>query len=591
MARELPPEWVEVEKRLEAAAKLRIAPSPPEKQFSDEDHLKAIRKARRRNPVHEFLVRGAYLRCNFGTHGRRLNLFLSHGVYSYDRPLVNENDCTYGEGKHVTTFGICGAPDCPRSASVRLFMEEYDPITGYRRPDAGKSVTGCPCQIRLIGKWRDPHKKFTFDGGKAVTTNSFLCCEFGGVITPITSGQDYLRPLETKSGKRMWAAAGGAEEAMIPNPKTGDPYALLSKVFDPDNEFGAASSDNSPAAQDLNMTVANVGINHPRPLQYIRTSKAVYTISNTKYISSDLLPISELQVALKIFPKDISMKQTLFRSDLVTYDILCENNHYTLRITHSNASLKASNSIALIDSKWDVNQSPAYPYLNLSQLVKALGMNITKSDLERAYIISLNVDKQKEYPFYTTFCDILKGFNSGIIIAACDGGLAVSNPYENEAAFQVGLMLGSGAQKFIEKHSFVFDVSINLSAGPFGLTIGYSYLISGADAGNYRAGYVHIGGGISIGVMPVSVAASLGIVDNAPAPEDYAGRFYDVSAAFGIGAETCWWPDGASAISITLVTDIGAARRRDYYFLVHSSTRRYDLYRRNDVPQSLLGMR
>jgi hypothetical protein len=248
MDRELPPEWVEVEKRLEAAAKLRIAPSPPEKQFSDEDHLKAIRKARRRNPVHEFLVRGAYLRCNFGTHGRRLNLFLSHGVYSYDRPLVNENDCTYGEGKHVTTFGICGAPDCPHSASVRLFMEEYDPITGYRRPDAGKSVTGCPCQIHLIGKWRDPHKKFTFDGGRAVTTNSFLCCEFGGVITPITSGQDYLRPLESKSGKRMWAGGAWAPP-MIPNPKTGDAYALLSKVFDPDNEFGAANMRGVTAAE------------------------------------------------------------------------------------------------------------------------------------------------------------------------------------------------------------------------------------------------------------------------------------------------------------------------------------------------------
>ncbi|MDR1321894.1 MAG: DUF4280 domain-containing protein [Gracilibacteraceae bacterium] len=249
MDRELPPEWVEVEKRLEAAAKLRIAPSPPEKQFSDEDHLKAIRKAGRRNPVHEFLVRGAYLRCNFGTHGRRLNLFLSHGVYSYDRPLVNENDCTYGEGKHVTTFGVCGAPDCPRSGSVRLFMEEYDPITGYRRPDAGKSMTGCPCQIRLIGKWRDPHKKFTFDGGRAVTTNSFLCCEFGGVITPITSGQDYLRPLESKSGKRMWAGGAGAPP-MIPNPKTGDAYALLSKVFDPDNEFGVNMvRDDTAAAQ------------------------------------------------------------------------------------------------------------------------------------------------------------------------------------------------------------------------------------------------------------------------------------------------------------------------------------------------------
>lgn len=125
----------------------------------------------------QYLVRGAMLVCNKGSHPRRLNLPKSHGLYVLDKPLINENDC--GED-NISYFGVCSSETPPKGAeTVNLiaYGEDAD------KRDA-KKVQGLKCCPDIVGKWSDVH-------GQTVTTNSCLVCACGGLITPATSGQEY----------------------------------------------------------------------------------------------------------------------------------------------------------------------------------------------------------------------------------------------------------------------------------------------------------------------------------------------------------------------------------------------------------------
>ena len=136
----------------------------------------------------------------------------------------------------------------------------------------------------------------------------------------------------------------------------------------------------------------------------------------------------------------------------------------------------------------------------------------------------------------------------------------------------------------VKNRIYCNDVSIGagLPFTPLSATIGYSYLQG--NASGYTAGYVHVGGGKSIGVMPVSGSVALGIVENANMPEAYSEWFWDVGASMGVGAEYCEWPGGSSATSITLSTEVaGGGVRMDYYILVHSEANGrpyYNLYQK-----------
>lgn len=75
----------------------------------------------------------------------------------------------------------------------------------------------------------------------------------------------------------------------------------------------------------------------------------------------------------------------------------------------------------------------------------------------------------------------------------------------------------------------------------------------------------------------------MGIVENAPNPEAYSDSFWNFSETLGIGVDYCYWPNGSSATSITLVSNISSGVRYDYYFLVRSEVDGqdyYDLYKK-----------
>ena len=151
----------------------------------------------------QYLVRGARLCCSCGSHERKLNVFKDHAVYTESFPMIHELDKELE--KNITFFGVCSSGDpLLSSQNIRLIKTTYDkegnPIE--------QVVSGIMCVPFIIGDWRDTkqnvkiidngdkdsadkdkYREDTSKGYKAVTTNSFLICRYGGIIEPLDSGQ------------------------------------------------------------------------------------------------------------------------------------------------------------------------------------------------------------------------------------------------------------------------------------------------------------------------------------------------------------------------------------------------------------------
>ena len=160
-----------------------------------------------------YLVRGAELYCNCGTHKRRLNLPVCHGIYTNGQPLMQEEDCEAGDDKNIPSFGICQSEENPVNKSwlakagdkIKGFFtgeeEEDDAEKIILKTEDGQNVKGYPCTPCIMGTWKDVYEAEkilrnntdgTSEGDKlsALTQRSFLVCAYGGLIEPISSGQE-----------------------------------------------------------------------------------------------------------------------------------------------------------------------------------------------------------------------------------------------------------------------------------------------------------------------------------------------------------------------------------------------------------------
>ena len=111
----------------------------------------------------EFLVNGAILCCSRGSDYSTLNS-ADHGVYtdsSETGALANTDD------KKFDGFVACSK-----------WNDE---------PLVSKHI----CRFKL-GEWRNVRKSVTINGKYALDTNSYLPCKHGGIISPVTSGQEYI---------------------------------------------------------------------------------------------------------------------------------------------------------------------------------------------------------------------------------------------------------------------------------------------------------------------------------------------------------------------------------------------------------------
>lgn len=160
-----------------------------------------------------YLVMGAELYCSCGTHKRKLNLPECHGVYVSNHPIMAEEDCEVGDGKNIPSFGICQSEDNPVNKSflekagdkIKEFFtgedtgEDADKI--MLKTEDGRNVKGYACIPCIVGKWKDVYEteKIARNGTdgtcggdrmSALTQRSFLVCANGGLIQPLTSGQE-----------------------------------------------------------------------------------------------------------------------------------------------------------------------------------------------------------------------------------------------------------------------------------------------------------------------------------------------------------------------------------------------------------------
>lgn len=170
-----------------------------------------------------YLVRGAKLKCSCGSHCRKLNLPLCHGVYVSGKAMINEEDCLVGDDKNITTFGVCeskGHPDktpfwlkavglLTPFAGLLIVNDERKKI--ILEKEDGTNVRGYACTPCIVSNWQDVHltqriARNDTDGTNwedrlaAVTEDSFLVCAYGGLIEPVTSGQE--EELDEKKPRR-----------------------------------------------------------------------------------------------------------------------------------------------------------------------------------------------------------------------------------------------------------------------------------------------------------------------------------------------------------------------------------------------------
>lgn len=158
----------------------------------------------------EFLVRGATLICSNGSHKRKINLPKCHGVYAGMHPLLHEWECLSEpfcskETCNITPFGVCvPTVGCPPT-EIKIYKK-----TKHNSKD-GKAgtVEGYQCMPTFTGTWMNtyPYTRIIDNGDKSndrqymyvarempkglatLTTDSYLVCKYGGLITPIDSGQ------------------------------------------------------------------------------------------------------------------------------------------------------------------------------------------------------------------------------------------------------------------------------------------------------------------------------------------------------------------------------------------------------------------
>ena len=108
----------------------------------------AAYQAEHSQPTEAYVVRGALLHCQYGSHCRRMNLPLCHGVYTMKKPLVFKRDCkggTEGADINIPTFGVCSCPGNPTGGSVCLEKEApRNPDGSFTGEAASGTVTGTP---------------------------------------------------------------------------------------------------------------------------------------------------------------------------------------------------------------------------------------------------------------------------------------------------------------------------------------------------------------------------------------------------------------------------------------------------------------
>lgn len=123
-----------------------------------------------------YVVRGAEIFCDCGSHMRKLNLPVSHGSFVGDKPMMHERDCKVEE--NISSFGICYSEKNQSGETIYLISMD------------NQQIQGKPCCPELLGDtWTKTKSKVKVDGESALTTDSEMYCKLGGIIKFASNGQ------------------------------------------------------------------------------------------------------------------------------------------------------------------------------------------------------------------------------------------------------------------------------------------------------------------------------------------------------------------------------------------------------------------
>ena len=150
----------------------------------------------------EYVVRGAPLRCIYGSHLRYLDMHETHGVYLNGEPLIHSNDKELGVNIH--SFGICSSPSCTLTESGSIMRgAEVDTEGNYLHAPDEQVLSGFICVPEITEEWKNTKTEVQIGHNvvkgmvhptdcehyAAVTDASYLICKHGGLIFPLKSGQ------------------------------------------------------------------------------------------------------------------------------------------------------------------------------------------------------------------------------------------------------------------------------------------------------------------------------------------------------------------------------------------------------------------
>lgn len=169
----------------------------------DEEKQKKIEEGHNNSkPEHsykeQYLVRGAILKCNCGSHTRGVNLPIDHGSKALGNPVLHEMDCRVGDEYNITSFGVCKSETPPENSETVLLKAVYteEDKKNKKPSEMPENVKGKLCTPMIIGNWMDTKEDSLIKDNEtdnkypAVSTYSFLVCACGGIIEPQTSGQE-----------------------------------------------------------------------------------------------------------------------------------------------------------------------------------------------------------------------------------------------------------------------------------------------------------------------------------------------------------------------------------------------------------------
>lgn len=142
-----------------------------------------------------YIVRGARIYCDMGTHIRRLDMPASHGSYIKDKPMMHEKDCKIGLDQNIPPFGACYS-ESNEGPNIEIAVANPEDLLPAEVMEDGAWIPpemplkGKLCTPVLPDQWWDTHEETLVDGEHALTVASFITCSScGGTIQFLDNGQ------------------------------------------------------------------------------------------------------------------------------------------------------------------------------------------------------------------------------------------------------------------------------------------------------------------------------------------------------------------------------------------------------------------